>query len=615
MLFVVVVSFSVSAQNSNEIILNKEVLTLDEICESQTFLTSRNPEYLRDISVKLLTTKHRNNLKFQAFGNYALAEADYYNQDFEKSLLGYQKALSYFKTINDTLRIASTLNSIGVVNFILSNDAEATQAYLEGFKYYEAKANKLGMGQMLQNVALIYWRSGEYAKSDKYGLQAIGIYKEIGEKGYLADMYNNYAVSLVKRLRYSEGLKYYQLATNIYKELENKRGETSVLFNIGVLFEYQNQMDSAYTYYKQAHTYFTLSHDTLNLVNSFIKLANYLQYKKEYDSALQLLNQSNNLNDKIGDKEARMLANQSLSTCYEALGDYQNAFYYYKLYKQFNDSLSKTATQAKIAEVESAFQVKQAQKALALSIQSNRSQSVLILFIIIGTFVSFIAIYFYIRIYRFEQEKRSLLLEHKVLRTQMDPHFIFNSMSALQCYIMDDKPDDAIRFLTDFSALLRLVLQYSKDELIPIIKEKKILEYYLSLQNKRFDNKIGFEIEIDQALVNLNATIPPMLAQPFIENSLEHGGLAQFEDAKIWVSFKKVENRILLTIIDNGVGVENAQFHFKDNEHKSMAMAITHERLALLNTNQREKVDFSIKDLSHEGGRGTKVEFSIPLNR
>ena len=207
-----------------------------------------------------------------------------------------------------------------------------------------------------------------------------------------------------------------------------------------------------------------------------------------------------------------------------------------------------------------------------------------------------------------------MLLEHKVLRTQMDPHFIFNAMSALQCYIMDDKPDEAIRFLSDFSALLRLVLQYSKDELIPISKEKKILEYYLSLQNKRFDNKIKFEINIDEQLLTSDAVIPPMLAQPFIENSLEHGGLMQFEDAKIWVSLQKVSNRVHLTIIDNGVGIEKSLLKAKEHTHKSMATTITHERLKLLNSNQKEKVDLSIQDLSHIGGRGTKVEFSIPLN-
>ena len=442
----------------------------------------------------------------------------------------------------------------------------------------------------------------------------MSIYKEIGEKDYLADLYNNYAVSLVKRLRYDEGMKYYKLASTLYSEQKNGRGGASITFNIGTLLEYQNKIDSAIHYYKEAHRYFSDNHDTLNLVNSFQKLAKYQLIQEKYESALQLYSQSKLLNKKIGDKEIEMHVNEGIAVCYEKLGDYQNALKYSKLYQQLNDSLTKTETHTKIAEIESKFRVTQTQKELTLTKQSNKAQSIINLFVIIGTLISFIAIYFYIKSYRIEQEKRSLLLEHKVLRTQMDPHFIFNAMSALQCYIMDDKPEEAIRFLSDFSALLRLVLQYSKDELIPISKEKKILEYYLSLQNKRFDNKIKFEINIDEQLLTSDAVIPPMLAQPFIENSLEHGGLMQFEDAKIWVSLQKVSNRVHLTIIDNGVGIEKSLLKAKEHTHKSMATTITHERLKLLNSNQKEKVDLSIQDLSHIGGRGTKVEFSIPLN-
>lgn len=609
-----VMLYSFITDNKETLISTKEVLTLDEFCEKPELLLNHDPKYLGEISQKLLDPTLRNNLKFQAFGYYTRAEAEYYKQDFREALVSYKTSLHFFKAIKDTIKIATTLNSIGIVNFILSNDVDATESYLEGYKYYEAKNNKLGMGQMFHNIALIYWRSGDYVKLDYYGLKAMNIYKEIGEKDYLADLYNNYAVSLVKRLRYSEGMKYYQLASKLYSEQKNRRGEASITFNIGTLFEYQNNLDSAISYYKEAHKYFSESQDTLNLVNSFQKLARYQLIQEKFESALQLYSQSKILNKKIGDKEIDMQVNKGFAACYEGLGDYQNALKYNKIYQQFNDSLTKTETHTKIAEIESKFRVTQTQKELALTKQSNKAQSVVILFVIIGTFISFVAIYFYLKSYRIEQEKRSLLLEHKVLRTQMDPHFIFNAMSALQCYIMDDKPDEAIRFLSDFSALLRLVLQYSKDELIPISKEKKILEYYLSLQNKRFDNKIRFEINIDEELIASDSVIPPMLAQPFIENSLEHGGLMQFDDAKIWVTLKKVSNRVHLTIIDNGVGIEQSLLRAKASTHKSMATTITHERLKLLNSNQKEKVDLSIQDLSHTGGRGTKVEFSIPLN-
>lgn len=594
-------------------VLQKEIFELNEICDKSLISNYQDPKILLGISQRLLNRRFAENPKFVANGTLALAESQYYRQDYKAALNTYNSALESFLIINDTLKIANTLNAIGISYYILGNDEEAVKSYLEGFEYFKLMGKKMGMGQMYHNIALIYWRTKNYEKSDQYGLKAIELYKEIGEKKFLADMYNNYAVSLVKRKQYENGLVYYNLASEIYNELNDGRGKSSVIFNIGILFEYRNKLDSANYYFNVAHQAFLNTNDTSNLVNSYQKLARIDIYRRNYNEAVSKLIQSEVLNKKIGDIDLSMQLNQDLSTCYEALGDFQESLKRAKLFKIFNDSIIKSETQERIAEVESKFQVQQTKNDMAVMQQSSTVKTFILIFVFFVVALVAAALFFYWKSYTIKEEKRVLMLEHKVLRTQMDPHFIFNAMSALQCYIMDDKPDEAIRFLSDFSALLRLVLQYSKNELIPIAKEKKILDYYLSLQNKRFDNKIRFEIFVSQELLDGNVMIPPMLAQPFIENSLEHGGLDQIDNATILVNLVKEGNSIRLSVEDNGIGIEKALLKIKENPHKSMAISITHDRLKLLNSNQKEKVDLSITDLSHEGSRGTKVEFLIPM--
>ena len=146
-----------------------------------------------------------------------------------------------------------------------------------------------------------------------------------------------------------------------------------------------------------------------------------------------------------------------------------------------------------------------------------------------------------------------------------------------------------------------------------ITTEKDILEHYFALQNKHFDDTIQFSIEIEEELIEKNILIPPMLAQPFIENSLKHARLEQIEDAKITVRFSKTNQYIKLSIEDNGIGIEKSLANNKEkSNHKSMAISITHERLKLMNQNKR--VDLQIIDLSKIGRKGTKVELMIPIS-
>jgi len=213
-------------------------------------------------------------------------------------------------------------------------------------------------------------------------------------------------------------------------------------------------------------------------------------------------------------------------------------------------------------------------------------------------------------------KQKIIALEQKLLLSQMNPHFVFNSLTAIQSYIFRNDPYLAGKYLANFAKLVRLILENSRLEFITIAKEKETINHYLELQNLRFGKKFEYSISIDPDIDEEHHNIPPMLAQPFIENAIEHGIIHVSLNASIQVRFQLVGNSILLELEDNGIGIEkSAKFNQKKrDDHQSLATRITHERIKNLRKAYGKTIKMSIIDLSKksEDNKGTLVSFLIP---
>lgn len=207
-------------------------------------------------------------------------------------------------------------------------------------------------------------------------------------------------------------------------------------------------------------------------------------------------------------------------------------------------------------------------------------------------------------------------LEQRLLRLQMNPHFIFNSLFAIQNFIYENNPDEAGRYLSSFALLVRNILENSRAEFIPLEKEVKTLQIYLDLQSLRFSHKFSYNIYFDEDLEYCGLKVPPMLAQPFIENAIEHG-IRNVEDGRIQIRFVKNRQYMIIDISDNGPGILSQCADGQEaRNHQSLATIITMERIKLINEKFRTRVSMEITDLneSNTATRGTRVRFSIPLN-
>jgi sensor histidine kinase YesM len=220
----------------------------------------------------------------------------------------------------------------------------------------------------------------------------------------------------------------------------------------------------------------------------------------------------------------------------------------------------------------------------------------------------------FIRQNRLRTEQKTVALEQKLLRSQMNPHFIFNAISNISNLI--DKNDNARAsgYLTRFSRLVRHILESTRSDHILLEEEIQNLENYLSLQKLRFENKFDYKIIVEEEIDPEEFSIPPMLIQPFVENAIEHGIKPKQEKGFIEVRLSRDHGILICEVEDNGIGREKA-LEIRQHMHKSMATSITRERLAALNRKLRTKVSLKIIDLKSDVGKalGTLVRIGIPV--
>ena len=213
-------------------------------------------------------------------------------------------------------------------------------------------------------------------------------------------------------------------------------------------------------------------------------------------------------------------------------------------------------------------------------------------------------------------EKQVFELEQKALRLQMNPHFIFNSLNAIQNFVLINDTDRAVNYLAKFSHLMRMILANSTASFITLKDELKALTYYMDLEKLRFDNKFDYLITRDPSIDEEFVEIPPMLFQPYVENAIIHGFVNSPNPGLLDISLKRLSPGTLLCIIqDNGIGREKAiEIREKSGiKRQPRGMSITQERIEIFNKQSRQNFSVRIIDLKDEQGEpsGTRVEFTI----
>lgn len=227
-------------------------------------------------------------------------------------------------------------------------------------------------------------------------------------------------------------------------------------------------------------------------------------------------------------------------------------------------------------------------------------------------------IYFIFR-YRTREIERSYKLqlvdsELSALRSQMNPHFIFNSLNSIQYFILKKEPKEAYTYLSKFASLMRKILQNSRLKYISVSDEIEGLELYLEMEKMRMDNNLDFTIKTENISNPEDVNIPTMLIQPFVENSIVHGLLPKENDRRLDIIISKKSNHLQCTITDNGIGRDASRKmnEKRSSKHKSTGMDLTQKRLNILSEG-KGNFDLKIHDLFNSEGQSCGTEVSLKM--
>jgi len=216
------------------------------------------------------------------------------------------------------------------------------------------------------------------------------------------------------------------------------------------------------------------------------------------------------------------------------------------------------------------------------------------------------------------KEKASLELQleelkNKALRLQMNPHFLFNALNAIQGYYASGEAAKAKLYIYNLSNLLRQILENTKKDTITLEMEIQLITYYLELNKLRFEKEFNYEIDVKDDLLPYEILVPPLITQPFIENAFVHGLSTLTKNGLITIDVKKENELLQIEIIDNGIGRKASEMLNRDLKHESMGIQVTKDRIGLVS--KKEVKSLEIIDLyENEIAIGTKVIIRIPLN-
>lgn len=215
------------------------------------------------------------------------------------------------------------------------------------------------------------------------------------------------------------------------------------------------------------------------------------------------------------------------------------------------------------------------------------------------------------KIEKIERNRSLKRLELQALRAQMNPHFVHNSLNSILYYIQVTDVKKSEEYLTRFSVLIRLFFEYSRQKLIPLSSEIKLIKNYLEIEKLRFEDKINYSIHTDEQLNLEERQIPSLLLQPIVENSVNHGLFHKKTDGRVQVHFHYIDDISYKVIIDDdGIGYEKTKEIYSRSvkKYSSRSGEVLTERLKLLKEARDWNIDYKIVDKSTEGNEGTRVE-------
>jgi len=510
----------------------------------------------------------------------------------------YQKSIDTYKSLNekDLSNYEKTVlyEGLGDAYLKLKNTQQAINSYEKGLEIAKKHLIAPKVTDLNSKIAQAYNARGEVEKAKGFYSNSLKLAKKENKKRAVEEQIK-VAEFNSSNMEYDSEIA---LRKDVLETLEDIEKD-SVLPNESPLTPQKQN-------YKLGNAYL-LNNDLENAIPSF---------KKSIEEA-----------DKKEDLDVKKDATRKLSEALIDAGDAEEGLKWLNEYKNTVDELYAKKVQEisqaarfsrSIAEQQNRITTLESDRALSKSkydlTQERNKRQQLIIYSLLGGLLLLLITGFLMYKYIKQQRLANNLLALKSLRSQMNPHFIFNALNSVNSFIATNDERTANKYLSDFSQLMRAVLENSEEDFIPLKKEIELLQLYTKLEHFRFQDKFDYSIDVDDTINVDEFQIPPMLLQPYIENAVWHGLRYKKEKGHLNISIKpKSKDEITITISDDGIGRTRSKQMKTENQKKqnSKGMNNIKKRVAILNEMYKDKVDVTIEDYQQSEDAGTKVVVTL----
>jgi tetratricopeptide (TPR) repeat protein len=555
----------------------------------------------------------------------ALSYLSKQQKDFTKAQDFIKKAIEIASSIQDTLPLADAINSLGNIYKDMALFKQATDAYFEALNLWETKGDSSGISIAYGSIGLMYYYQKEWDKAIEFCFKKVPLALASGDLWEVSKTYNTIAQIYNSKTKKDSALLYLRKGLMLNNEMNYPSGIASSYHNMATTFLLIPKIDSAFYFINKAVA-LARQIDDPDLFNYYVTLGKIYMAKKDYHLALATTLDAYRMGRKLNLPMVIYESSALLSDIYSKSDRKDLAYNYLKEYQVISDSISNDEFLKKVTRLEIQYDFDKKQKAAEFSQMEERilheasikQKNLYLTGLMILLFLVALISVLYIRHSSLRSKFAQIDLEQRLLRAQMNPHFIFNSLCAVQNFILAGSPQKANTFLTKIARLMRNILENSREEYIPLEKEIETVKYYLDLQQLRFETEFDYNISLDDTIDPENISVPPMLTQPCLENSIEHGLLHLKEKGQLKISYRLSNDLILLEVTDNGIGRKEAAKRAAEHEDKkSVSTKVTAERLEKFRkTLSKKNISYEIIDLFDEDrAAGTKVVMMLPYKK
>lgn len=550
---------------------------------------------------------------------------------YDEALEHHDKALELANQLNDVELKVSVLNMTGVVYRRIDAVSSALDKHNAALALAESQSEKSrallkGIAISQNSIGNIYLLLRDYDDAEKFFKMAINSEANLTSDLGLAINYGNLGITYEERKQYDKALENYKKSLEYNNKINNDLGRVICNNSIGQVYLKQGKSSKALSLINEVlpkaekigdKFYIALTY--INLGWAYSELGNH-QLGEEY------LIKGKDIADENDHKQFLSMAYMHLSQLKEQQGNYQEALAYQRSSQEVQEEYLNQANQKYVTNLIYKYDSEQKKNTIELLKRNNQIAQIELsqskknnLFILLLSLLLLIILFILYRQMRLKNAKQRLNAEQKLMRSQMNPHFIFNALLSIRIYLQNSNVEDAMRYLNQFAKLIRSILTSSLEKEITLQEELDTMQLYVNIENIRFCNEIQYAVHIDERVDLKAIKIPSLILQPFIENALWHG-LQPKEGEKLLTLDVALKNDefVTISITDNGIGRKKTMEIASEKvntQKKSIGINLTLRRLQNFSKNLRNTYALRFIDLydEQEYPAGTQVLIDLPI--